>query len=747
MKVKVLFGISVMLLSAQMMTARTKNVVKNDTTTLNKKVPKEWYEKEHQLHDVTVVAHTPIVKMKTDKITYQVRHDVDAKTHTVLEMLRKVPMITVDGKNNISVNGSKQFKVYIDGRPSTMVTRNPTQILRNMPANSIESIEVTTNPGAQYDAEGAGGILNIITKKNKNLNNKIESINGTVHSTIGTNNYGLDANISGQKNHFSYDVNLMTDYMKYKHNKSESDINQKSFSAHTSQDTKQSMPFHMAEFGIGYQLDSLSSLHMNLSVTNFKLHEYGFPEYFYKGGTYGNGLKFGNNLDTRSNETSYDGSINYQRFFGKNNKGSMMFTYQLSHNPVKNDNVNSFFNINQTQLVIPESRKSSVREKNTEHNFLADFTIPLNKNTKINTGAKLTLGQNQSNSSDYRIDKGLYKENIDGSVFYKQKQQIMAMYGEYDATIGWLSVKPGLRYEYTLQKTKYLKGAGSNFNIHYGTIVPALSISARISELQNIGVNYNLRIRRPGITELDPYVDRSNPTTLVYGNSHLDAEKTNNLSIVYNLTASNFAMNATLRHSFSNNAIEQYSFNNNGVLNTTYGNIVKRNISALNLYMNWSMTTSTRMMLNAEAGYTDLRSAALNAKNNGWNLNVNYGIQQNMPWDIKLTTNLELMTRKHTLQGYESGMSLLSASISKSFCNDKWNVTVSGTTGLGHGGNIVWTSYNKGNDFNSTNSFTEPVKNISLGISYTFGSKKETNKDDDDWMQIGSKSHSGKHRK
>lgn len=84
------------------------------------------------------------------------------------------------------------------------------------------------------------------------------------------------------------------------------------------------------------------------------------------------------------------------------------------------------------------------------------------------------------------------------------------------------------------------------------------------------------------------------------------------------------------------------------------------------------------------------------------------------------------MTRTHTLQGYESGMSLLSASISKSFCNDKWNVTVSGTIGLGHGGNLIWTSYNKGNDFNSTNSFKEPVKNISLGISYTFGSKKQT---------------------
>ena len=127
-----------------------------------------WIDAQASLDEVAVVAHVPIVRMKTDKMTYQVKNDVDAKTQTVLQMLRKVPMVTVDGKNNITVNGSREFKVYVDGRLNTMITRNPSQVFRNMPASSVQSIEVVTNPGARYDVEGVGGVLNITTKKKKN---------------------------------------------------------------------------------------------------------------------------------------------------------------------------------------------------------------------------------------------------------------------------------------------------------------------------------------------------------------------------------------------------------------------------------------------------------------------------------------------------------------------------------------------------------------------------------------------------
>ena len=121
--------------------------------------------KDMDLDAVTVVASKPLVKMETDKMTYNVEQDADAKASTVLDMLRKVPMVTVDGQDNITVNGSSSFKVYVDGKPNPMFSANPSQIFKAMPATMVKNIEVITNPGAKYDAEGTGGVLNIVLNK------------------------------------------------------------------------------------------------------------------------------------------------------------------------------------------------------------------------------------------------------------------------------------------------------------------------------------------------------------------------------------------------------------------------------------------------------------------------------------------------------------------------------------------------------------------------------------------------------
>ena len=117
----------------------------------------------HELGQVEIVAQKPLVKADIDKIEYNVQDDPDSKSNSVLEMLRKVPLVTVDGEDNIKVNGSSSFKVYVNGKPNNMMSNNPTEVLKSMPANSIKHIEVITNPGPKYDAEGVGGILNIVT--------------------------------------------------------------------------------------------------------------------------------------------------------------------------------------------------------------------------------------------------------------------------------------------------------------------------------------------------------------------------------------------------------------------------------------------------------------------------------------------------------------------------------------------------------------------------------------------------------
>ena len=120
-------------------------------------------EESELLKGVEIVVQKPLVKSDPDKITYSIENDPDSKTSTTMDMLRKVPMVTVDGEDNIKVKGSSSFKIYVNGKPNAMMSTNPKEVLKSLPANSVKEIEVITEPGAKYDAEGIGGILNIVT--------------------------------------------------------------------------------------------------------------------------------------------------------------------------------------------------------------------------------------------------------------------------------------------------------------------------------------------------------------------------------------------------------------------------------------------------------------------------------------------------------------------------------------------------------------------------------------------------------
>ena len=141
--------------------------------------------KSLELQGVEVVKQKSLVKSDIDKITYDIESDPDSKSNSILEMLRKVPMVTVDGEDNIQVNGSSSFKIYVNNKPNQMMSNNPKEVLKSMPANSIKKIEVITNPGPKYDAEGVGGILNIITH-----NQGIEGYTATFSGNVSNRGAG-----------------------------------------------------------------------------------------------------------------------------------------------------------------------------------------------------------------------------------------------------------------------------------------------------------------------------------------------------------------------------------------------------------------------------------------------------------------------------------------------------------------------------------------------------------------------------
>ncbi|SEE62316.1 outer membrane beta-barrel family protein [Prevotella sp. lc2012] len=679
------------------------------------------YMKENatMLKGVEVIAQKPLVKMDVDKMSYNVAEDEDSKSNTVLDMLRKVPMVTVDGQDNISVNGSSSFKVYVDGMPNAMFSSNPSMVFKSMPATAVKNIEVLTNPGAKYDAEGATGVLNIVMNKmDPQAAQSMNGYNGTIRLNGGNRQLGAGAFLSGQQGKLSYSTNVMTSYVTPGNTTTETrQIQDNGASQIQTTENDVKVPVTMGSLTLGYQIDDKSVLNLTAQVNTLTMKSKGTALTLMGG--YGNDFSFGGTTDMKNSRASFSGSLDYQHFFNKEHTQSLALTYQLDYSPATTEMTYNFGTT--SEFIDLTNRYSNNEDKTTNHIFQVDYTMPLGTGQTLSFGSKLQFHDATSDAKYYLKD--VYDPS--SSSEYEYKNTILAGYGEYATNFNKIGFKAGLRYEHTWQDVAYRLGNGENFKKDYGCLVPTTSLQYNLGMGSNLGLTYNMRISRPGITYLNPYVDKTDPIALTYGNPELDVEKNHNISLVYNMFTAKLMINLNLHHNFVDNAISQYSFyDTNNLLNNTYGNVVKRHQTGLSGYVNYLLAKDTRIFFNGGLNYTDLRSDALAQSNNGWTANAMVGLQQTLPLDIKLSLFAITSTKSYTLQGWTGGFNLLSTSLSKSLLKDKLNLSVSGSLGLNKNGNINIDTESRGKNFTSYTIAKVPISGVTFTVSYTFGNSK-----------------------
>lgn len=679
------------------------------------------YMKENatMLKGVEVIAQKPLVKMDVDKMSYNVAEDEDSKSNTVLDMLRKVPMVTVDGQDNISVNGSSSFKVYVDGMPNAMFSSNPSMVFKSMPATAVKNIEVLTNPGAKYDAEGATGVLNIVMNKmDPQAAQSMNGYNGTIRLNGGNRQLGGGAFLSGQQGKLSYSTNVMTSYVTPGNTTTETrQIQDNGASQIQTTENDVKVPVTMGSLTLGYQIDDKSVLNLTAQVNTLTMKSKGTALTLMGG--YGNDFSFGGTTDMKNSRASFSGSLDYQHFFNKEHTQSLALTYQLDYSPATTEMTYNFGTT--SEFIDLTNRYSNNEDKTTNHIFQVDYTMPLGTGQTLSFGSKLQFHDATSDAKYYLKD--VYDPS--SSSEYEYKNTILAGYGEYATNFNKIGFKAGLRYEHTWQDVAYRLGNGENFKKDYGCLVPTTSLQYNLGMGSNLGLTYNMRISRPGITYLNPYIDKTDPIALTYGNPELDVEKNHNISLVYNMFTAKLMINLNLHHNFVDNAISQYSFyDTNNLLNNTYGNVVKRHQTGLSGYVNYLLAKDTRIFFNGGLNYTDLRSDALAQSNNGWTANAMVGLQQTLPLDLKLSLFAITSTKSYTLQGWTGGFNLLSTSLSKSLLKDKLNLSVSGSLGLNKNGNINIDSESRGKNFTSYTIAKVPISGVTFTVSYTFGNSK-----------------------
>ena len=484
------------------------------------------------------------------------------------------------------------------------------------------------------------------------------------------------------------------------------------------------MPFTMANVSLGYEIDSVSNVNATLGVTQFEMNNDGHPTTTFTGGSYGTGFSYSNAMTMKNVNNSYNGSLDYQRFLNKSRTSSITLSYLFTTSPARSENRRIYDPVSALVTIPLADLYSEAKTRGTEHTLQVDYITPLSKIQQLNTGVKYINRRSTSDSRFYDIVGSVEQYDPAKSVNYKNLQSVLAEYAEYKVTSKNVSAKAGLRYEHTWESVDFVLGAGSNFKKNYGNLVPSASVTYNLSPTKNIGVNYGMRITRPGITYLNPYVDRSNPTIISYGNSDLEVEKTHNINLVYNTFSRKFMANFTLGTMFANNKIEEYSFMQSGILNRTYGNIVQSKSFNFNTFMNYSLSKNTRIMLNLNLEYADLKSAQLNQHNSGWMATAYLGLQQTLPWDLKWNVNLTGSTTRYTLQGYQTGNNMLISTLSKSLFNDKLSLSLLYLAPLT--GKLKIDQYSKGHDFETTTRIRIPLQNLMFTVSWNFGNTKKT---------------------
>ena len=578
-----------------------------------------------QIKEVTVVGIKPLIKNEPDKLTYNLESDPQTASSAIVDILRKVPMLSVDGEDVVRLNGETNFKVLVNGKSSGMLVKNFKDAIKAMPASSIKSIEVITNPPAKYDAEGVGGIINIITNK-KTTEGYNGSLNGGATTLGGFNGGGY---ISAQVGKFALSTNVYTG--KSVSRKSTSLSESENYLSTDYRYSKSQGGFDsdniFTNIGIeaSYELDSLNLLTLSgwgylgdsKSTSITRNDTYNANHILSR--------KYTNTSESTYGYGSGSGSLSYQRTFKKPDQ-NLTIAYSLDLSPMSTDITNT---IDPELNYIAYSQHSVNDAMGTEHTAQIDYYDPLSKKHFIETGVKYILRQNTSETNVTRYDEatGTWIEDLSKVNDLDYDQHIISMYGGYLYKLKAFTAKAGFRMEYTINDGLSKSAEGDiPFTNKQFDVVPYINFTYMLKKANVLSLSFTQRLNRPGIWYLNPYVNDSDPMNISYGNPDLQTVRRNSISLGYRKSSQKWNLGLNLSGDFTKNNIENIRrVDASGVRISTYENIGKNSNLRLNINYSYRAGEKLNVYINGSVAYTTISSAAMNLENSGFSYQGGFG--------------------------------------------------------------------------------------------------------------------------
>ncbi len=675
---------------------------------------------DYLLDEVQITEKRALFENKVDRIVFNAEDDSSIAGGDATDVLRKVPNLSVDLDGNVSIRGSQNIRILINGKPSGMFSSNVADALKMFPADQIKKVEVITSPGAKYDGEGSGGIINIVTKKAN-----VEGVAGTINASGGNLQNNAFVNINAGKGRFGSTVNGSVFYSVPVDGELTFERNE--FSSMSNTTLTQSGITNTSRLGFNGSASAFYDFNAYNAVnTSFSLRGFGFDT---------DGVTSGSLVDNISSTTlssfqndnvgdnlfsGFDWNTDYTRTFEANDQQELVIAYQLSKNDQDTDND---INRELSGLFGEGAFLQNIFNDgdNWENTLQIDYTQPIAGGKKLEVGVKTII---RDITSDALVTNFVDGESIIDqaqSNLFNYDQDVAAGYAQLNFAIGKLNFITGVRYERTAIGGNFadVDLAGLAFENDYDNWLPSFTISRGFKNFRNLKFAYSRRIQRPSLFNINPFENTSDPTSVSTGNPLLDPELTDQYELSYNLRVLGFNIFASGYFKKTTDIIERtLGIDDLGRSFNSFDNVGTNNSFGINMFVN-----KTINKLNIRFG-GDVFTYDATGFVNGEALSnsaLNYQIFTNGEYSITGTLKADFFgffrSDQPTLQGSTPSFSIFGIGIRKDI--KKLSVGIRIIEPFSQ--DKAFNTSQSGETFSQVSGFTIPFRSFGLNLRYKFG--------------------------
>jgi ferric enterobactin receptor len=697
---------------------------------------------QNQLQQVNITASVPTVENKIDKLVYSPANDLTSQGGVALDVLKKVPMISVDINGNVELMGNANIRFLINGKPSSIFGASLADALQSIPASQIKNIEVITSPGAKYDAEGTGGIINIILK-----DSKVQGINGSVNLSAGTRFENGSLNLNARKGNFGINASFSgNDQLNTISRNSSSRTAFDSLNNKSTLNQNGSNPFtrhgYQSALSFNWSITPKDELTVAVNYNNFGNHGTGLTNI--DQATYSpSGTLLTDNASLSTSNSLFsahatDISVAYKKTFAKENQ-ELDFLYNTS---IGTNTSNYSQQQDYTTGSLPNVSSIGFNPgKDRETDISVDYTQPLTKDFTLETGAKAVIEDiNNSTAQSFANGNNVLSQNQ--AFTYNRKIFAYYLSASFSLFNNFIDGKAGLRYEYTSSTTDFATTPLPS----YGIVAPSFVLSHKIDKTQTIKLSYTYRLQRPDYRSLNPFYNISDFYDISTGNPNLNPELGHNFELGYNKS---FGKGASIYiagfYRYNTNDLQSFTTFHptlnvgdttlTNVSLTERANIGKETSEGINLYGSLplgKLTFRTNMFfadrITDNPGFAQVTSFTYRI-----NLNASYEFAKDLAGEFFINYR----SSQKGFQGTNPAFYFYNFAVRKQFMDKKMSIGLTAANPFGKYVNFQSTTF--GPNFNQSSLRQVPLQSFGISLTYKFGKlefKKEKEPKDDNNLPV-----------